>query len=104
MLLNLDLPCSEDFGNDTILISNEGRTDGTHCRLAIHLLFAISTERCNEGLVGIGYQRERKIILCNELFMTLSTLNADTYHGIALGKETLIIIPQVACLIRATWR
>lgn len=42
MLLDLYLPCSENFSDDAILISNEGRTDGTHCRLAIHLFLAIS--------------------------------------------------------------
>lgn len=102
MLLYFDLLWLENLGYNAILIGDERGAECSHSRLAIHLLLAIGTKLGDEFLVGIGYEREWQVVLCNELLVAFSTLNAHSDNCIALGKEALIVVTKTASLIGAT--
>ena len=52
-------------------------------------------------MLGIGNQREGQFILGNKVLMLLLGVSADADNLVALGLESLIIIPEIARLGRA---
>ena len=59
----------EYFFDDSLFVDNECGAKCTHIFSPIHTFLCPNTEMLNQSVLCVSYQRERKIIFGNELFV-----------------------------------
>lgn len=55
--------------DDALFINNESGTEGTHVFASVHAFFSPYAEGFHQFVVGVGNQRERKLVFLDEFLV-----------------------------------
>lgn len=96
MVLGVDF--ADGVDNRALFVDDVGGTQRAIRHLAVHLLLTPRLIGFEDGEVDVSDEVERQVVFGDETLVRGGTVAADTQHLIAQGKETLVVVAQIARL------
>ena len=92
----------DDFGEDTIFVKDECLAQGTHILTAIKSLLSPCSKNLNHFCRCVCEEGEGKFIFLRKLLMRVNAVLADADDIISFGNHRLIVITDIASLLRTS--
>ena len=102
MCLGIDLLGRKDVGDGARFVGHEGGAKCAHVLASAHGFFAPCAKDFVKAEVGVGNQREGKVVLRNKLLMRCCRVATYADDRVAELCEFVVVIAQTTRLRRAT--
>ena len=104
MFFHLDVFRGENLLNDAFFIDEESGAENAHVFPPAHAFLAPHAERFRQFMGGVGDERERQLVLFDELPVGSFAVHAGADDGIPRFLQVVVAVAQAACLAGAAGR